>query len=143
MSDEKHLSDREMKFAQLVAEGVPRNRAIQESGYNPKNNVSAKSMGYTIYNRPRVRQKVEELRKAHGRKLMEKLPDFLKEMSDLALGKSKTQGYNARVQFEALRDLLDRIPGMGKKEKIQISEEDFPAELLRLLNRLNADEGEA
>lgn len=143
MSERKHLTDRELKFAQLVASGVTKREAIERSGYNPGSRDSASTMGTVVSRRPRVRQKIEELRKAQGRKLMEQLPEFLKEMCDLALGRSKTQGYNARVQFEALRDLLDRIPGMGKKEKIQISEEEFPAELLRMLNRLNADEGEA
>jgi hypothetical protein len=143
MSDKKHLSNKEMKFAQMVAEGYPKTDAVIEAGYNPGSRVNASSMGHQLSKRPRIRQKIEELRLAQGRKLMENLPDLLKEMLDLALGKSKASGYNARVQFEALRDLLDRIPGMGKKEKIQITDDDFPAELLRMLNRLNTDEGEA
>lgn len=146
MSDIKYLTDKELKFAQKVAEGLPRSKAIIEAGYSPKNAQNAYSMGSVYYNKPHVREKIEELRKAQGRKLMENLPHLLKEMLKLALGGEDTKsipGYNARVQFEALRDLLDRIPGMGKREKIQISDEEFPAELLRLLNRLNADEGEA
>jgi len=143
MSDDKHLSDKEMKFAELVASGVSYTDAIIESGYNPKNRGTAGSMGNQLVKRPHVQQKIEELRQAQGKKLMMHLPELVQEMLRLALGKSKAKNYSARVQFEALRDLLDRIPGMGKKEKIQVTEEDFPAELLRLLNRLNRDEGEA
>lgn len=143
MSEKKHLSNKEMKFAQKVAEGIPKTDAVIEAGYGPGSRVSARSMGYALSKRPHVQQKIEELRRAQSRKLMEHLPDLIKEMLDLALGNSKASGYNARVQFEALRDLMDRIPGMGKKEKIQVSDDDFPAELLRLLNRLNTDEGEA
>jgi phage terminase small subunit len=145
MGEKQYLADKELKFAQLVAEGVPRSRAIIEAGYSPSPKNAA-IMGSAYAKKPHIQQKIEELRKAQGRKLMESLPDLLKEMLKLALGgkdAEKTPGYNARVQFEALRDLLDRIPGMGKKEKIQVSDEEFPAELLRLLNRLNADEGEA
>lgn len=136
-----HLTDQEKKFAELKVSGKTHADAVVEAGYHPSTRASANVMGVNLYKKPIIQNRIDELRKAEARKLMEKLPDLIKEMLNLALGISCDKG--SRVQFEAVRDLLDRIPGMGKKEKIQLTDEHFPTELLKLLNRLNINEGEA
>jgi len=137
------LTEKELKFAELKSLNISHSDAVRRAGYNVTNDNSAASLGYTLTKKPLVQEKIQELKQAQAKKLMEHLPELLQNMLDMALGKSQTPNFNARVQFEAIRDLLDRIPGMGKKEKIHVSTEEFPAELLRLMNRLNADEGEA
>lgn len=136
-----YLTDQEKKFAELKVSGKSHADAVISAGYHPGTRASANAMGVSLYKKPIIQDRIDKLRKAEARKLMEKLPDLIKEMLDLAMGRSCDKG--SRVQFEAVRDLLDRIPGMGKKEKIQITDEHFPAELLKLLNRLNINEGEA
>ena len=135
------LTDQEKKFADLKVSGKTHADAVVEAGYHPSTRASANAMGVNLYKKPIIQNRIDELRKAEARKLMEKMPDLIKEMVDLAMGKTVERG--SRVHFEAVRDLMDRIPGLGKKEKIQLTDEHFPAELLKLLNRLNINEGEA
>ena len=147
MSDKQYLTEKEQKFVENKALGKTGAESVRLAGYGVTTPQSAKSLGYNLMQKPIIAQKIQELRKAQSKKLIEHLPDLLQKMLDLALGKTKGPSDKSvegtRIQFEAVRDLLDRIPGMGKKEKVSYSEEDFPADVLRVLNRFMNDEGEA